>query len=341
MAGRRKRRTPRRRRWGLRLFIFLLVVLGGAGGLAAFLLSPLPTGPDITFRIQHETPAKEVVADLAAKGVVRNVEATMLVATIKDLASVETGTYRLHPGMDVRQVIAALRKPLKQDVMVPAGWWAARVGKRLEEKGVCSAKEYTEATKHPEKFQDVVTFPLPQDSLEGYLFPDTYDLPPLLGADEVVRRQLRAFEEKVVKPLGKKGLGRALVIASMVELEAAKDSERPVIAGVIENRIAKGQKLEMDATVLYALQEWKVLGPGVVHTVKSPYNTYEHAGLPPGPIGSPGKASIEAALKPAKHGYFFYVAKPDRSHTFSATYDEHLKAIKAARTLWAEAKKKP
>lgn len=340
-----KRLKPRRRakkKPKIFLWFLLILVLGlvGAGGWVSFQLSPTPAGEATYVRYNSGLSAQEAFEDLQTRGVIRNSQYMTMAARVFDLVSVDPGTYRVAPGMPWREVIRSLRKPVRQDVVIPPGWWAARVGKRLEDKGVCLAKDYVDAANHPERFADVVSFPLPKKSLEGYLFPDTYDLPPLLGADEVVRRQLRAFDEKVAKRLGTKGLDRALNIAAMVELEAAKDVERPIIAGVIENRLAKGQRLEMDATVLYALQEWKVLGPGVVHTVKSPYNTYEHAGLPPGPIGSPGKASIEAALNPAKHGYFFYVAKPDRTHSFSATYDEHLKAIKAARALWAEAKKK-
>jgi UPF0755 protein len=90
-------------------------------------------------------------------------------------------------------------------------------------------------------------------------------------------------------------------------------------------------RLEIDASVLYALQEWKPLGPGVVRTVKSPYNTYLVSGLPPGPIGSPGLKSLKAALEPEKHGYLFYVARPDKTHYFARTYEEHRGNIRRAR----------
>ena len=113
-----------------------------------------------------------------------------------------------------------------------------------------------------------------------------------------------------------------------IEAEVAQDRERPVVAGLIENRTRIGMLLQIDATVLYALQEWKELGPGVVKTVESPYNTYIHAGLPPGPIGSPGFKSIEAALKPKANPYLYYVALPDRTHMFSADYAGHLANIR-------------
>ena len=110
------------------------------------------------------------------------------------------------------------------------------------------------------------------------------------------------------------------------------DAERPRVAGVIENRLAKGQRLEIDATVLYGLQDWRVLKPGEVRTVDSPYNTYLVNGLPPGPICSPGSMSIQAAMKPEKHTFLYYVARPTRTHYFTSSYADHLAAIRKARS---------
>jgi UPF0755 protein len=216
------------------------------------------------------------------------------------------------------------------------------VAPRLEEKGVCTAKEYIAAAHNPGLFRDDVSFPLPEGSLEGYLYPDTYDLPPLLGAEAVVRRQLQAFEEKVwaeiqaLAPTSPPDLHTLLIKASLVELEAGVDEDRPRIAGVIENRLAANQRLQIDATALYAIQQWKVLQPGEIATIESPYNTYKVDGLPPGPIGSPAWRSIKAVLQPEVHSFFYYVARPDLTHYFGATYDDHLRNIKRARAEFAD-----
>jgi len=167
--------------------------------------------------------------------------------------------------------------------------------------------------------------------LEGFLFPDTYEFAPMTPARDVVKTQLRTFKRKV----GGGDLRRTVTVASLIELEAALDSERSKIAGVIENRLKKGMTLDLDASVLYAMQEWRQLPPGFVRTVKSPYNTYLHKGLPPGPIGSPSLKSIVAARQPDAHGYLYYVARPDRSHLFAKTYAEHQQNIKKARREWA------
>ena len=112
----------------------------------------------------------------------------------------------------------------------------------------------------------------------------------------------------------------------MIEREARLDSERKIIAGVIYNRLSKNMPLQIDATVVYALGRHKEMVTYKDLEIDSPYNTYKYAGIPPGPISCPGKASLEAALNPAQHSYYYYVAKGDGSHYFSKTYAEHLQA---------------
>lgn len=322
---------------------FLIGIVLGAifalGGVNWFnsQLAPMPSSEPVMVRWPARN-FKSAVIELGKMGIIRNPKVFEFDAKLKGKADpVAEGTYEFHAGQSVDEVIASLNKPITQMVRIPEGWWIKRVAKRLADKGVCEEAEYIELAGKPEEFKDVVSFKLPEGSLEGYLYPDTYELPPMLGAKAVITRQLKAFESKVVKELGEDGLNRAVIIGSMVELEAALDKERPMVAGVIENRTKKGMRLEIDATVLYALGEWKVLGPGVVRTVVSPYNTYLNAGLPPGPIGSPSKQSIAAAFNPDSHNYVFYVAKPDRSHYFTSTYAEHLAAIRKARAEWRDA----
>ena len=128
-------------------------------------------------------------------------------------------------------------------------------------------------------------------------------------------------------------------MASLVQLEAGTDSDRPMIAGVIENRIQKKMPLQIDATILYALQKWQRLTFKDYHSVKSPYNTYLVKGLPPGPICSPDEIDIEAAMHPAKHNFLFYVALPDGSSIYAATYKEHLKNIRIRKAALKALKK--
>lgn len=315
---------------------FVLGCILALGGLNWFNgeIKEMPKGEE--FMVRWDAMSFDsAIKELEAKGVVRNAWVFTRYAKLeKKAVQVGAGTYVFHPGMSMTEVINSLKNSLQQNVRIPEGWWISRVADRLESKNVCTAQEYEELAEKPEEFKDVVSFELPEGSLEGYLYPDTYDLPPMVGARAVITRQLKTFEKKVVEKLGTDGLDRALVIASMVELEAAKDEERPRVAGVIENRVKKKMRLEIDATVLYALGVWKELGPGVVRTVVSPYNTYLNSGLPPGPIGSPSLKSIEAAMNPESHNYLFYVARPDRTHYFTPDYTAHKAAINKARGEW-------
>lgn len=318
------------------LLVGLGLVLGAAIGGVLFVqrgIEPLPSGDPYYVRYESPTSMRRIAEDLSGK-VVRQPNALLIYARYrKQGAQVRTGTYQLRPGMTADELFAAIRKPIQQMVRIPETNFSFRTARLLESKDVTGSEEYLELVAKPSEFADVVSFPLPEDSLEGYLFPDTYDLPPLIGARSVIIRQLQAFEKKVLPLLPDEATRRrTLIIASMIELEAGVDDERPVIAGVIENRLRKKMRLQIDATVLYGMREWRrMYNKDYRHD--SPYNTYRIDGLPPGPICSPSVASVKSALNPATHEWLFYVALPNRRHLFAKTYDEHLKNIAKARSL--------
>jgi UPF0755 protein len=325
--------------------------LAAAGGGAVALLvvgyfglvnstAPLPPGQPMFVRYESGTSLDGVLTDLREKGIIRNAGAAKIMIRLKGLPStVKSGSFEVKPGMDLGEVMRTLQKPIRRMVRLPEGWWIARTAAKLEEEDVCKASEYLALAADPSKFKEEFSF-VPEKSLEGYLYPDTYDLPPLLSAKDVIRMQLKAFKSKIIDELkpNQAKLHRAVIIGSIIENEAALDEERPRIAGVIENRLRIGQRLEMDATVLYGIQDWRVLKQGEVRKLASPYNTYLHAGLPPGPIGAPNAKSVEAALRPEAHNLIYYVARPNRSHYFSSAYADHLASINKARQEWKEAK---
>jgi UPF0755 protein len=179
---------------------------------------------------------------------------------------------------------------------------------------------------------------VPSQSLEGYLFPNTYLIVLDSNPKMIVGQMLQAFKSQVAEPLSSdvvetagndgaqarsRALYQAVVVASMIEREAKVEKDRPLISAVIWNRLRKGMKLEVDATVQYALGEHRGRLFYSDLAVISPYNTYRNPGLPPGPISNPGLASIKAALHPANVDYLYYVARPDGSHVFSHTLEEH------------------
>lgn len=161
--------------------------------------------------------------------------------------------------------------------------------------------------------------------LEGYLFPDTYQVPRSADADEVIDMMTKQFEAELPRDYvaAARKLGRTVpqvvTIASMIEREAKVDSERPLIASVIYNRLRLGMPLEIDATIEYALPQHKTALSYADLAIDSPYNTYKNAGLPPTPISNPGKASLDAAFHPASTPFLYYVYKGNGHHAFSTT----------------------
>ncbi|MDP3487674.1 MAG: endolytic transglycosylase MltG, partial [Bacillota bacterium] len=173
-------------------------------------------------------------------------------------------------------------------------------------------------------------------TIEGYLFPDTYEFPVDVQPEQVIRIMAARFNSLIParyeqsSQKDRYSLHQVVTMASIVEKEAVKQDERARIAGVFYSRLRLQMNLESCATVQYILGAPRKLY-FVDLEIVSPYNTYRNPGLPPGPIASAGLASIEAALNPEEHDYLFFVAKSDGSHIFSKTYNQHLSAIQQAR----------
>jgi len=231
----------------------------------------------------------------------------------------------------------------KQDleglVTIPEGFTSARIADRLQRQGVVADKAaFLDVVRNPSG-RVQAPFPLARSGLEGYLFPSSYDFEPKTAPDRVAQVMVDEFVRQFAEPYADEiaksphSLHELVTIASMIEREAAVDRDRPLIAGVIENRLKKGMRLQIDATVIYALGHHvsRVLYKHL--RTPSPYNTYLHAGLPPGPIANPGLPSLLAALRPARHDFLFYVAGPDGAHIFTRTIREHNKAVARMRAL--------
>jgi UPF0755 protein len=310
----------------------LLAVVGVLIGLAVGgllwvrkALTPMPDGPAIFIRFWRPLHMGDALTRLQQNGVVRDHLAMHLYALIRKAPGwVASGTYLVKPGQSPSTVLRDLDQPVRQLVRMPETNWARRDARLLARYQVVTADAYLASVQAPARFKTMVDFPLPSDTLEGYLYPDTYDFPPLLGADSVIERRLKAFQTKVWEKIGKPAnLDRILKVASLVELEAGTDEDRSLIAGVIQNRIAKGMPLQIDASIIYSLGKWRRLYYKDYAQIKSPYNLYLHKGLPPTPICSPSLKSIQAALKPAKNSYLYYVALPGGKSLFASTYKEH------------------
>lgn len=342
--------------------VLLVVVLAVGGGLLHVkdLLAGVPgSGDPVEVEVDTGATAASIGQVLVERGVVSSAIAFRLVARSRGLdAQLRAGTYDLETGMGIEEAIdVLLRGPRAPDQIrftVQEGLPVVRILQRLGEQFPNhSRKDFRAVLDQHLRSGDVLTFPSwvpalseldPQvkEPFEGLLFPETYFVLRETTPAEVIQRMVDQLTKVVdsipaerVRAAEQAGLSvyDVLTIASLIERETRVDEEREIVSGVIRNRLAEGQPLQIDATVLYALGEHDEQVLYEDTEVDDPYNTYRVAGLPPGPIAAPGAASIEAAFAPAEVPYRYYVLSPecDGSHVFAETLDEHNRNVAAFR----------
>jgi UPF0755 protein len=216
-------------------------------------------------------------------------------------------------------------------IVLPEGFTVRELARQLEAEGIARAADVLQVASDPFFAQSLG---LDAQGLEGYLFPDTYRVTKGMRVEEVLGRMVHRFREKIATPellaeAAARGLSlhELVTFASIVEKEAVVPEERPLIAGVFWNRLHRDMPLQADPTVAYAVGKDGRAPTRDDLQVHSPFNTYRHHGLPPGPIANPGRASIEATLAPAKVPYLYFVSVDDRHHYFSVSLDEHNQAV--------------
>jgi len=258
------------------------------------------------------------------------------------------GDYEFEKGTPTVQVIDRLRKGITSPLVVTVreGVRAEEIADLMQSEGVVSRQAFLEAIEGSYDFAFLRNKPL-SANLEGYLFPDTYFFGRTTTVEDAVKQMLENFDKKFSEPLRQEAANLGLsvhtvvTLASIVEREAQVAEERPIIAGVFLRRLRLGIPLEADPTVQYAVANdpesvaeygyWKKELTQADLEVDSPYNTYRRWGLPPGPIGNPGLDSIVAVVRPAQTSYLYFVAKPDGSHAFAETLEEHLRNVELYR----------
>jgi UPF0755 protein len=336
-GGRARRRTPqppeierRRRRLAVVAVIGLLLLVWLVTGFWA----PFAGEGDepVRVRIPKGAGVQQIGDILDERGVVASAAVFSLRVRMTGVGSeLKPGNYTLREGMSYGAALAALEEGPARNVVnvtIPEGRARGEVDPIVEQAGLDGS--YLRASARSSGLDPAQYGAEQAASLEGFLFPSTYELPRGASASDLVARQLDAFKREFkgvdLSEARRRNLSpyEVLVIASMVEREAQLDKERPLIASVIHNRLRRGEPLGIDATIRYATKNWdRPLTQSQLATA-SPYNTRTNAGLPPGPIGSPGLESIRAAAKPAQSDYLFYVVKPNTcgEHAFSRTIDE-------------------
>lgn len=246
----------------------------------------------------------------------------------------QAGHYSLSPGMSMNEIMVLLLSGKADTVRftVPEGYDIRRVAEKLSAEGFIDADEFMkEVETGVFDYDFLAEAPAGPERLEGFLFPDTYEIFATADEHDIIDKMLYQFSkvfteesEARAKELGM-SVREVITLASIIEREARVPEDRPVIASVFYNRLKIGMPLQSCATVQYILGEQKPVLSIEDTQIESPYNTYLISGLPPGPIASPGAESIRAALYPADTEYLFFLAKGDGSHAFSETYDQFLR----------------
>ncbi|MDI7274588.1 MAG: endolytic transglycosylase MltG [Anaerolineae bacterium] len=296
----------------------------------------------IRFEVTPGETAAVIGPRLEAAGLIRSGSAFAALARYRGVDHMlEVGEYELSPSMTMEQIITELQHGRVRaiTVTIPEGWRMEQVAERLAEAGLGSKDEFLELMRRHD-----YPYPWLEDrpanapaGLEGFLFPDTYEFPVDAKPIAVVDLMLRNFDRRVTPELRKKLTSQgmtvyeAVTLAAIVEREAVIAQERPTIAGVFLSRLDRGMLLQADPTVSYAKgfdatsnRWWSPMLEEDAKEVDSPYNTFLYPGLTPGPICSPGLASIDAVANPAETTYLYFVSKGDGSHAFAETFEEHL-----------------
>ncbi|MDI6858070.1 MAG: endolytic transglycosylase MltG [Dehalococcoidia bacterium] len=295
--------------------------------------------------IEEGDGAREMAEALEKEGVISSARLFRVLVAFMDIEDeLQAGEYEFDTNMPVLVVIDRIHQGVTAPnvVTVPEGLRLEEVAALLEEKGVVSAADFLAAADDAYAFAFLSGRP-EGATLEGYLFPATYGFSRNPTAEKVIGQMLEAFQKQVVPEIvaeiaaSELDLHEVITLASIVEREARKPEERPLIASVYLNRLKVGLALQADPTVQYALASdkenvqrygfWKKELSFADLEVESPYNTYKYVGLPPGPIASPGLDSIRAVVRPARTNYLFFVARDDGSHVFAETLDEHLRNV--------------
>ncbi len=299
-------------------------------------------GQPVEVVITSGSSGQDIGAALAAQGVVHSaLEFEVAVRNVDAAQRLQAGTYALTTLMDPGEVVAILvagPAPAVYRVTVIEGLRVEEIFVALAETTPHEYSNFEEALLGGDVVSSLREMP-PEPGLsdwEGLLFPDTYEFTRSATPESILQRMASTMEQRVnsIDWSDWKALGyteyEGITLASLIETEVALDDERAVVSSVIHNRLAEGMKLDIDATVLYALGTRDVTL--FDRTVDSPYNTYVIAGLPPTPIASPGRASLVAAASPEVTEFFYYVlSNLDGSHVFARTLDEHINNVNQAR----------
>ena len=326
------------------LWLILVAALTAAGWLAWALLVPTsPSGPTFAL-LRPGFSTHRIARELKAAGVIRNETAFVIWHYVHRHRTLKAGEYLFDRPANIINIQKRLRRGdvYFHTVVVPEGYTMFDIARAIEAAGLGTAGDFLKVAQSDTAL--IADIAPTAHSLEGYLFPETYEFTRMQTTEDMAAAMVKQFRqvarqiELFPDPVNSEHVIRRIpldvqtivTMASIVEKETAVPEERPLVASVYYNRLAKKIALDADPSIIYA----ELLAgtyQGALHHAdiqfKSPYNTYRYAGLPPGPIGNPGKSALEAAMHPAQTDYYYFVADAQGHHRFARTIDEHNKNV--------------
>jgi UPF0755 protein len=351
------------------VWLILIIAFGAAGWFAWALLTPVEPAAQTFVMLHPGYSTRRIASELKSAGVIRSEEAFILWHYLRRRRSLKAGEYLFEKPANIIDIQKRLRRGdvYFHTVVVPEGFTMFDIARAVEAAGLGSAEDFLKVARSDTAL--IADLAPSAPSLEGYLFPDTYQFSRMQTMREMAAVMVRQFRQ-VARQIGliqvpegvpespaaappnsphievelsagvrdlkaaTNDLERTVIMASIVEKETAGAEERPLVASVYYNRLAKKIALDADPSVIYA----ELLAgtyTGALHhedmRFNSSYNTYRFAGLPPGPIGNPGKSALEAAMHPAESDYYYFVADAEGHHRFARTIEEHNKNVAAYR----------
>ena len=330
------------------VWLILIAALGGAGWFAWALLAPVSPSGQIFVMLRPGYSTRRIAAELKTNGIIRSEDAFILWHYLRRLRSLEAGEYRFDKPANIIDIQNRLRRGdvYFHTVVVPEGFTIFDIARAIEAAGLGPGEEFLKVAQSDTAL--IADLAPGAQSLEGYLFPDTYQFSRMMSMPEMAAAMVKQFRQ-VARQIGLTAptdsgvevardlplpLQTTVTMASIVEKETAVPEERPLVAGVYYNRLGKKIALDADPSVIYAELRAGTYAGALHHDdmrFNSPYNTYTHVGLPPGPIGNPGKSALEAAMHPAQSDYYYFVADAAGHHRFARTIEEHNKNVAAYR----------
>ncbi len=313
----------------------LFFLLVGMGVYAYYRLPSDDERRPVRIVVAEGATLRQTTGLLSEEGVVRF---PLLFASLARLLGkdreVRAGEYRFHTSMSPQEVLDMLCRGTValHKVTIPEGWTVKQIAAALEQEGFATREEILAAT-HDQAF--VEELGLEGDTLEGYLFPDTYYFAMGLDPRQILRAMVVRFREiygpqmRDQQDEQERGLKEVVTLASIVEKETGSREEKPLVASVLVNRLRRGMPLQCDPTVIYGIEDFDGNLTREHLQTPGPYNSYLNKGLPPGPICNPGLDSLQAALDPAKTSYLYFVSKNDGTHEFSSTLRDHNRAVES------------